>query len=136
MWVFSLRCWRTVRRKKPRSRNAGRVCARFKPIVSNSCSISCQLSGSAAFFDCDCGERETEIDRGKRMLCLNLHIQNVNLKNKIKLTFKSCCVKLLTAKERISFIKDRNDLPTGKAEKERKDTDYYDNSGSRQKQDV
>ena len=36
----------------------------------------------------------------------------------------------------ISFIKDRNDLPTGKAEKERKDTDYYDNSGSRQKQDV
>ena len=52
------------------------------------------------------------------------------------LTFKSCCVKLLTAKERISFIKDRNDLPTGKAEKERKDTDYYDNSGSRQKQDV
>ena len=63
-------------------------------------------------------------------------LQKVNLKNKIKLTLKSCCVKLLTAKERISFIKDRNDLPTGKAEKEREDTDYYDNSGSRQKQDV
>ena len=40
MWVFSLRCWRTVRRKKPRSRNAGRVCARFEPVVSNSCSTS------------------------------------------------------------------------------------------------
>ena len=63
-------------------------------------------------------------------------LQNVNLKNKIKLTLKSCCVKLLTAKERILFIKDRNDLPPGKAEKEREDTDYYDNSGSRQKQDV
>ena len=66
-----------------------------------------------------------------------LHIVNdsikCKLKNKIKLTF---CVKLLTAKERISFIKDRNDLPTGKAEKEREDTDYYDNSGSRQKQDL
>ncbi len=63
-------------------------------------------------------------------------IVKCKLKNKIKLTLKSCCVKLLTAKERISFIKDKNDLPTGKAEKEREDTDYYDNSGSRQKQDV
>lgn len=63
-------------------------------------------------------------------------MKNVNLKNVIELTIKSCYVKLLTAKERISFIKDRNDLPPGKAEKEREDTDYYDNSGSRQKQDV
>lgn len=63
-------------------------------------------------------------------------MKNVNLKNVIKLTIESCYVKLLTAKERISFIKDRNDLPPGKAEKEREDTDYYDNSGSRQKQDV
>ena len=63
-------------------------------------------------------------------------MKNVNLKNVIELTIESCYVKLLTAKERISFIKDRNDLPPGKAEKERKDTDYYDNSGSRQKQDV
>ncbi len=31
------------------------------------------------------------------------------------------CVKLLTAKERISFIKDRNDLPQRKAAKERED---------------
>ena len=63
-------------------------------------------------------------------------MKNVNLKNVIELTIESCYVKLLTAKERISFIKDRNDLPPGKAEKEREDTDYYDNSGSRQKQDV
>ena len=58
------------------------------------------------------------------------------LKNVIELTIKFCYVKLLTAKEWISFIKDLNDLPPGKAEKEREDTDYYDNSGSRQKQDV
>lgn len=58
------------------------------------------------------------------------------LENIIKLTFEFCCVKLLTAKERISFIKNRNDLPPGKAEKEREDTDYYDNSGSGQKQDL
>ena len=58
------------------------------------------------------------------------------LKKVIELTIESCYVKLLTAKERILFIKDRNDLPLGKAEKEREDTDYYDNSGSRQKQDV
>ena len=63
-------------------------------------------------------------------------MKSVNLKNVIELTIESCYVKLLTAKERISFIKDRNDLPPGKAEKEREDTDYYDNSGSRQKQDV
>lgn len=63
-------------------------------------------------------------------------MKNVNLKNVIELTIESCYVKLLTVKERISFIKDRNDLPPGKAEKEREDTDYYDNSGSRQKQDV
>lgn len=63
-------------------------------------------------------------------------MKNVNLKKVIELTIESCYVKLLTAKERISFIKDRNDLPPGKAEKEREDTDYYDNSGSRQKQDV
>ena len=63
-------------------------------------------------------------------------MKNVNLKNVIELTIESCYVKLLTAKERISFIKDRNDLSPGKAEKEREDTDYYDNSGSRQKQDI
>ena len=63
-------------------------------------------------------------------------IKKCKLKNVIELTIKSCYVKLLTAKERISFIKDRNDLPPGKAEKEREDLGYYDNSGSRHKQDV
>ena len=38
--------------------------------------------------------------------------------------------------KKLSLIHIWNDLPTGKAEKERKYTDYYDNSGSRQKQDV
>ena len=64
------------------------------------------------------------------------YYKKCKLENVIELTIKSCYVKLLTAKEWISFIKDLNDLPLGKAEKEREDTDYYDNSGSRQKQDV
>ena len=51
------------------------------------------------------------------------YYKKCKLENVIELTTESCYVKLLTAKERILFIKDRNDLPPGKAEKEREDTD-------------
>ena len=40
---------------------AGRVCARFEPVVSNSCSTSCQLSMRAPFFDCDCGVEKVAV---------------------------------------------------------------------------
>ena len=39
----------------------GRVCARFEPVVSNSCSTSCQLSMRAPFFDCDCGVEKVAV---------------------------------------------------------------------------